>query len=309
MRASYCRSVMSAAIAEIFRRAGCTGQLCVQALDGGQEVALDADRRVVSASVFKVNVALEAETQFADGRLDPRERVTLPAGRRTPGPVGFSLFRDDVTVSLQDLVVPMLTISDNVATDTLVNRIGVDVINASAVRLGLTRTTIRGDLATMINSLGRAAGFADWAALSAWAAGPHSAADEAQVDEKLAYADALSAKHGTCTTPRDMARLLRLIWTDQAGPPAACARVRELTGQQLTRHRIASAFTPPVRVSAKSGGLMGTVRNEVGVVEYPDGRAYVVAVFTQAAGDRPSDAAVNAAIGTAAAAAIDALTG
>ena len=300
---------MSTAIADIFRQAGCTGQLCVQTLDGSRELTVGADRPVVSASVFKVNVALEAETQFADGRLDPRERVTLSADRRTPGPVGFSLFRDNVSVSLQDLVVPMLTISDNVATDALVDRVGLDVLNTSAVRLGLTGTTIAADLYTMINSIGRETGFADWNSLSAWFEQPHSATDEAEIAAKVTSASALSAVSATRTTPRDMARLLRLIWTDQAGPPGACARVRKLMSQQLTRHRLASAFPPPARVSAKSGGLMGVVRNEVGVVEYPDGRAYAMAVFTRAAGDQPRDAAINAAIGTAAAAAIDELTG
>ena len=300
---------MNAAIADIFRQAGCMGQLCVQTLDASREAAVDADRHVVSASVFKVNVALEAETQFADGRLNPRERVTLPADGRTPGPVCFSLFRDDVSVTLRDLVVPMLTISDNAATDALVNRIGLDVLNASAVRLGLTGTTIAADLYTMINSIGREAGFADWNSLSAWLAQPHSATDESAVTAKVTGASALSATRATHTTPRDMVRLLRLIWTDQAGPPGACARVRQLMSQQLTRHRLASAFLRPARVSAKSGGLVGIVRNEVGVVEYPDGRAYAMAVFTQAAADQPSDAAINAAIGAAAAAAIDELTG
>lgn len=70
---------MSGEIENLFEQAGCTGQLCVQSLDGTQAIAVDADRSVVSASVFKVSVALEAETQFAEGRLDPRERVTLPA--------------------------------------------------------------------------------------------------------------------------------------------------------------------------------------------------------------------------------------
>ena len=56
---------MTARIRETFDRAECTGQLCVQSLDGRQEVALDAGRPAVSASVFKVSVALEAETQFA----------------------------------------------------------------------------------------------------------------------------------------------------------------------------------------------------------------------------------------------------
>jgi beta-lactamase class A len=79
---------MSSGIAALFEQAGCAGQLCVQSLDGGQEVAIEADRPVVTASVFKVLVALEAETQFAQGRLDPRERITLHAAARTPGRPG-----------------------------------------------------------------------------------------------------------------------------------------------------------------------------------------------------------------------------
>jgi beta-lactamase class A len=48
------------------------------------------------------------------------------------------------------------------------------------------------------------------------------------------------------------------------------------------------------------------IRNEVGVVEYPDGRSYAMAVFTQT---RLSgrDAAINAVIGTAAATAVETL--
>jgi beta-lactamase class A len=295
------------AIKELFARAGCTGQLCVQALDGGREIAVEAGRPAVAASVFKVLVALEAETQFADGRLDRQERVTLPSAGRTPGPTGFSLFRDDVQVSLQDLAVAMLTISDNVATDALLHRVGVDAVNATSARLRLSGTFIPGDLYTMINSIGRDAGFTDWAGLTAWGAQPHAPDEADQVARRVRDADALTAGRTTRTTARDMVRLLRLIWSDQAGPPTACQRVRQIMSQQLTRHRLAAAFPSPARVSAKSGGLVGVIRNEVGVIEYPDGRGYAAAVFTQARQRHPDDAAINAVIGQAAAAAVASL--
>ena len=236
----------------MFEQAGCAGQLCVQSLDGTREVAVAADRPAVSASVFKVGVALEAETQFAAGRLDPRERVTLPAANRTPGNIGFSLFRDDVDVSLQDLVVAMLTISDNHATDALLDRIGIAAVNAGSVRLGLAGTVAAADLRTFINSIGHAAGFADWDAMWAWAARPHP------VDEEEA----------------------------------------------TVRRMMAAAFPPPARVSAKSGSLVGVIRNEIGVIEYPDDRGYAAAVFARAYRPWQNDAAINVAIGTAAAAAV-----
>jgi beta-lactamase class A len=258
--------VMDTSIEALFAAAGCDGQLCVQSLDCAGELAVHADQLVVPASVFKVSVALEAETQFADGRLDPRERVILPAASRTPGPAGFSLYRDDVEVSLRDLVVAMLTISDNVATDALLNRVGTDAVNASSVRLGLAGTVIVADIYATLNSIGRDTGFTDWAAMSAWGSEPHSQDEEDQALRRMLAATAMTPGRATRTTPRDMATLLRLIWTDQAGPPAACLRVRQVMSQQLTRHRLAAAFRPPARVAAKSGSLLGAVRNEIGVV-------------------------------------------
>jgi beta-lactamase class A len=298
---------VSAAITDLFGQAGCTGQLCVQSLDGKHEVAVDAERPIVAASVFKVCVALEAETQFADERLDPRERLTLTASQRTPGPVGFSLYRDDVTVSLQDLVVAMLTISDNVATDALLDRLGIDTVNAGCARLGLTGTVIVCDVRTAVNSIGIAAGFSGWDAMSAWASESHSEAAERQMMHQIRSADALTADRATRTTARDMSTLLRLIWTGEAGPAQACQRVRHLMSRQLTKHRLASAFPPPVRVSAKSGGLVGVIRNEVGIIEYPDGSGYSAAVFTQSAESPQGGAAIDHAIGEAAAAAIGTL--
>jgi beta-lactamase class A len=296
-------------IEKLFELAGCQGQLCVQSLDGTKELAVHADQLAVSASVFKVCVALEAETQFADGRLDPRERVRLPAAARTPGNIGFAIFDDDVEVSLRDLVVAMLTISDNPATDALLHRVGIDTLNASSARLGLTGTVITGDLHTIINSIGQDAGFADWAAMWVWAAEPHSQDEEDEVVCRIQASAALDPARTNRTTPRDMARLLRLIWSDQAGPPPACGRIRRLMAQQLTKNRLATGFAPPARVAAKSGSLTGIVRNEIGIISYPDGRAYAAAVFCQAHQPWQGDAAINTVIGTAAAAAVRALSG
>ncbi|MGC0423415.1 beta-lactamase class A [Embleya sp. AB8] len=76
--------------------------------------------------------------------------------------------------------------------------------------------------------------------------------------------------------------------------------------RQLTRHRIAAGFRPPVRVAAKSGSLVGVIRNEIGVITHPDGTHHAAAIFTRS---RPGadEAAINRAIATAAATAVDTL--
>jgi len=298
---------MEVDLAAFFERSGCVGQLCVQSLDGAREISLHADEAVVPASVFKVSVALEVETRFVDGRLDPRERVKLPAAGRTTGPTGFSLFDDDVEVSLRDLVVAMLTISDNDATDALLRRVGIDAVNENSARLGLGNTVVTGDVRTLLDSIVQEAGFGSWQAAMEWHAQTHDADRRAEVERRWRGSAALTgSSRGTRTTAREMATLMRFIWTDQAGPAQACARLRSIMGRQLTRNRLASGFPPPAKVSAKSGGLAGVIRNEVGVVEYPDGRGYAMAVFTQTR-SAGRDTAINAAIGAAAAAAVEAL--
>jgi beta-lactamase class A len=292
---------------QLFTRAACHGQLCVQPLDGNDEVALHADQPVVSASVFKVVVALEAETQFLEGRLNARERVVAPAAQRTVGPSGLSLFQDDVELSMRDLVVQMLTVSDNAATDLLLHRVTIDAVNARAAQLGLLNTVVATDMRAMISSLAHDAGFSDWSALMAALAHAQPEVARDRVMHRLLGAKALNPTFATRTTPREMATLLRLIWTGRAAPWAACERVRELMGQQLVRNRIAAAFPAPARVAAKSGSLAGVVRNEIGVVELSGGERYVAAVFTQALRPWQAEAAVNAAIGAAVASAIELL--
>ncbi|MGW2395695.1 serine hydrolase [Kitasatospora sp. NPDC001664] len=295
-------------IRAVFEAAGCEGALCVLEVGGEGEVALDAEAPVVAASVSKVQIALEVETWFAEGRLDPRERVVLRAGERTDGPTGLSLLADDVELSLRDLVVLMLTVSDNPATDELLRRVGTASVNATAERLGLAGTVLGSDLRTMLDTVGEDLGRADWADLQRWSP-TATPLQHAEADRLLLASRTLDpARSPLRTTPRDMARLLALIWTDRAGPPAACARVRSVMARQLTRHRLGSAFRPPTRVAAKSGSLFGIVRNEAGVVTLPDGRRYAAAVFTRSA-PGADDAAISTAIGTAAALAVAALAG
>lgn len=83
-----------------------------------------ADASVVPASVMKVLVALTAMVQLESGQLDATARVRRPVVPRTPGPVGFSLYADEIELSVRDLLVPVLTLSDNAATDVLIDLVG-----------------------------------------------------------------------------------------------------------------------------------------------------------------------------------------
>ena len=287
---------------------GLFGAAYAAPVSGESGAGFGADDLVTPASVMKVQVALTIENAIARGAVDGAERRVLTPADRTAGPVGISLMRDEVTMTVRDLVALMLTISDNVATDELIGVAGLEQVNRTTRELGMPTTEITSDLRTMLHDVAVEIGFADYAALVAHDPRVDGPPSDAEVRVAIAGATALDPQRGTRTTPREAVALLQAIWTDSAGPPDACAAVRRYMGQQLTRHRIASGFPPDVAVAAKSGGLMGVVRNEVGVVTFPDGAAYAVAVFTRREPGNPTEPAViDAAIGQTARALVDRL--
>jgi beta-lactamase class A len=120
---------------------------------------LGEDTAVAAASTFKVQVALELFRQVATGETLADEMVIVPTQGRTPGPTGISLFRQELRLSLADLACLMLTISDNAATDLLIARVGLGRIQALGKRVGMSATSIPGDVSWMLETLAVDCGF------------------------------------------------------------------------------------------------------------------------------------------------------
>jgi beta-lactamase class A len=286
-----------ARIEAVFRDAGVTGFMHAADVDSGREIGLRGDEPVVLASVFKVPLLVAFFRQAAAGLLDPAEPVTLPPGGRTDGPTGVSVMRDEVRMSLRDLCYTMIAVSDNAAADVLYARVGPEAIGATIEAMGLRRTRVVADARGLHDHMLRDAGVGSLAEL--WP----------RLDEPglLPALGVLDPARTNSSTPREMTRLLSLIWRDEACPPEECEQMRRLLSLQVWPHRLSSGFPyDDVRVSGKTGTLP-TLRNEVGVVEYPDGGRYAVAVFTRSLVPVAVQPEADAAIGTAARLAVEAL--
>ncbi|MGV9365450.1 serine hydrolase [Amycolatopsis sp. NPDC003731] len=288
-------SAVEAEIAEVFARADARGFLHAREIGGGPSVAVGADDPVVLASVFKIPVAVAYARDVEAGRLDETARTRV--GRRYRiGGIGTAGCADDVEMSWRDLALFMLTMSDNAATDVVYHRVGQQAVDRVLTDLGLHRTRLIGcceDLfASVLADLG--------------------AAEEADIDAVFAEATpeqtwklaVLDPERTTSSTPREITELLDAVWTDRAGDPPACERVRSMLARQIWPHRLSSGFPSDVGVAAKTGTLPA-VRNEAGVVSYPDGRRFAVAVFTRANSLAERQPAIDAAIGRAGRLAVD----
>ncbi|MBQ0827529.1 serine hydrolase [Streptomyces tagetis] len=291
-------------IRQVFTGAGAEGQVHVLPIEGpadaqgerraepedGPEVAVGADTPVVIASIFKVLLVLEFARQAAAGQLDPRERVRVTAADRLGG-WGTAGCLDDVELSLRDLAHFALSVSDNTAADLLLDRVGLDTVRLLAASLGLERTRITGGPRDLLESMLAEVGARDEAEFAV--------RYPALPDDRKRRLAVLDPRHTTASTPRDITRLLRLVWNDTAAPPEACALVRDLMARQVFRHRLVSGFPDDVAVAAKTGTLPG-LHMEAGVARYPDGAHYAIAVFARTHDLAASRATVDAAIGRAA---------
>lgn len=295
-------------IEDDFIRSGCSAALHVLDLGTEAEIGVRSDSPVVLASVFKVFVALEFYAQVASKRLDPAEPVDLDPDELTAGPTGLSAFRDPVRISLRDLCLQMMSVSDNAATDVLLARVGRDQVNERLRSCGCQQTVVECDLRTMFDEMAVEIGFPDYrqlAAARAGALGPEAmrqSHDAVRIDAAAAF----DATRTNRSTPREMTRLLRAIWKDEAASPESCANVRAVMGQQVST-RLGCWLPDGATLTAKTGSLTGRVRNEAGVITHADGRAFAVAVFTRAHAPVQHVAAIEEEIGKAAATAIAAL--
>ncbi|MFJ7200983.1 MULTISPECIES: serine hydrolase [unclassified Streptomyces] len=104
-----------------------------------------------------------------------------------------------------------------------------------------------------------------------------------------------------------MTRLLRLIRRGKAAAREACADVRRWLELQVRPYRLRSGCPDDEMRTRGKTGTLPAVRNEVGVVEYPDGGRYSVAVFTRAEDTRSRVPERDAFIGLAAVTAVESL--
>ncbi|GAA1975105.1 serine hydrolase [Nocardioides panacihumi] len=265
-------------------------------LRDGKEVGWRSDNPVVTASVFKVSVLLEYVRQVSSGELDPREQLEITDADRVLGPSGLSVFTDDTRWSLRDLATSMMTVSDNTATDVLVDILGLDRINKTLADLGLPGTVLVGACQGIFDAALVELGVSDFAQLDA--AMESLGSDVAG----MAFCDPARTNR---STPRESTELLARIWSDEAATPEACAEARRILGLQVWSHRLASGFPDDrIRVSGKTGTI-GVARNEIGVVEYPDGSSYAIAVFLRTSRFAYRQPAADALIGRVARALVD----
>lgn len=118
-----------AAIEEVFG-----GQLgvYVQNVASGEAYSWKADEPWYLASLVKVPVAAQVLAEHQAGRLSLDERITLARSDYVDGAGPVNWYEPGSPISIRFLLEQMITVSDNTASDMLIDRVGLDAVNARA---------------------------------------------------------------------------------------------------------------------------------------------------------------------------------
>jgi beta-lactamase class A len=132
------RAQVERALDTIGDQAGGDVALAAMNLTTGEDLARNGDRSMPTASVFKLPLLVDVFRQSEAGDLDLDERVTLRAEDVVMGSGILRDFSPGLQSSLRDLAMMMVIVSDNSATNLLLDRVGgPQRVNATMRDLGL----------------------------------------------------------------------------------------------------------------------------------------------------------------------------
>lgn len=125
------------------------GTLGVYALPlaaSGASVRYRADERFPAASTIKVFVLQALLEEVAAGRVSLDEELPLAPSEQVTGSGVLKALTAGRSYLVRDLAMLMIIVSDNSATNLLIERLGVDAVNAVCARRGWHGTALAGKL-------------------------------------------------------------------------------------------------------------------------------------------------------------------
>jgi len=216
-------------------------------LDTGQSYALNPDERVQTASTIKLPIMAAVFAAVDAGKAKWTEELTLTQDERVSGSGILGEISNGVRLPIRDIVHVMIVVSDNTATNMIIQRFTADMVNAELDKLGLPKTRslrkVRGDG----NDLKPPSGF--------------SAAGRLPENQKFGIG---------VSTPHEMVTLLEKIHRGEVVNPAASKEMIEILKRQQYREGIARHMGE-IPVASKSGAL-DHLRSDVGIVYSPHGK-------------------------------------
>ncbi|NLG79513.1 MAG: serine hydrolase [Firmicutes bacterium] len=243
---------VQAKVADIAASAGGVFGVAARSLHTGEEVLINPDEQFNAASVIKVAIMVEVFRQAEEGLLDLETRVRLADTDKVGGSGILQVLSSGIELPVIDLVRLMIVVSDNTASNLLMDIVGLDRVNETMRDLGFPGIVLRRKFMTV----------------------------------------PVAKPVPNSITPRDMTGLLEKIARCQVVSAWACGEMVRIMKQQQYNDLIPALLPVPrdedellagemprVEVAHKTGSV-SRVRHDAGIVYVP-GCDYVVTILTK----------------------------
>ena len=198
-----------------------------------------------TASIIKLPILVHVALAVQEGHLSWDDTLTLTAEEKVAGSGVLTQLQPGLALTLRDVCTLMTVVSDNTATNMVIEHIGVEPVNMRMRSLGLKQTTLT---------------------------------------RKAYSTDAptpLSQKFGLgVTTPREILRLLTLLAEGKIGGEVLSADLLDILSKQQYRDGIPRLLPEDWKYAGKTGAV-NPVRNDVGLVTTAEGKRYALSLFCQ----------------------------
>ena len=208
-------------------------------LDTSATYSFNGDERVRTASTIKVAVMIEAFTRVAEGRAKWTDELVLTKAARYGGSGVLPELADGLRPTLRDCVNLMMVVSDNTATNMVLDYLTTDAVNARMNTLGFKDTRI-------MRRIG----------------GGGESKEGKEPDNKRFGLGA--------TTPHEMVQILERLDAGEIVNKTAAKEMIDLMKREQVRYAIGRTI-PEVRMASKYGAL-DHLRSCVAVVYSKRGR-------------------------------------
>lgn len=223
--------------------AGFKGKVSIYAknLDTGKEYSLRGDEQVRTASTIKLAIMAETFRQVAQGKLRWDDPIELTKEKKQGGSGILFEFSDGTKIDLKTAVHLMIVVSDNTATNLVLDKVTTDAVNDYMSELGLKDTL----------SMRKIGG------------GGESKAWLSNAENRLFGLGRSS--------PHDMVRLVEMMERGELVSKEASAEMISILKRQQLKDGIGRGQSDTTPVASKSGAL-DRLRADVGIVYTRRGR-------------------------------------
>jgi beta-lactamase class A len=208
-------------------------------LDTGAQYSLGGDEPVRTASTIKVAVMVEAFARVAEGKTKWTDELILTKEKKVSGSGILQEFGDGLHLTFRDAVTLMMVLSDNTATNLVIEVLTADAVNARMDSLGLKETRLMRKI------------------------GGGGESEEGKKEENKRFGLGR-------TTPREMVMLMEKLERGEIVSPAASKEMLDLLKREQGQDGIWRGLWK-IPKATKSGAL-DALRSNVGIIYHARGR-------------------------------------